>query len=320
MPQPVTVSVVVASHARERRLASLLDALTGQTLEAGWELVVVHDYAPAVARDLLDAHPLARAGHLRHLAIAPGTGSPAHQRNVGWRAASGELIAFTDDDCRPDGRWLERLIDGHRRFPRCVVQGRTRPDPREADALTAPHVRTLHVEPVGPYVQTCNVLYPRELLERLGGFDELAITGEDVDLSLRARAAGAEIVPAADAVVFHAVEALPLTRILRENLKWRHLAYLVARHPEFRRELTLGIFWDREHLWAALAGLGLLGAIRRRGALVLAAPYVRSIVLRRRPVRGTLGAVLDVPGQFVRQFAEVLGLAAGSVRHRTLVL
>ena len=56
--------------------------------------------------------------------------------------------------------------------------------------MRAPHVRTLHIEPVGPIAQTCNILYPRDLLERLDGFDERAITGEDVGLSMRVNATG----------------------------------------------------------------------------------------------------------------------------------
>src|SRR5205814_4172614 len=96
------------------------------------------------------------------------------QRNLGWRAAAGQLIAFTDDDCRPEPEWLERLVEAAGRSPGEIVQGATRPDALERNVLAAPHVRTMSIDPVGPYAQTCNIVYPRELLERLGGFDEQA--------------------------------------------------------------------------------------------------------------------------------------------------
>lgn len=313
--------MVVASHARPLRLRWLLNALEEQTFAEPWELVVVHDYDAETARRLLDGHPLTEAGRLDHVAVAPGTGSPARQRNLGWRAAGGELVVFTDDDCRPEPEWLERLVAGARRAPGHVVQGRTRPDPFEAAVLRAPHVRTMSIEPVGPYAQTCNILYPRELLERLGGFDERAITGEDVELSLRARSAGARIVPAADAVVNHAIESHTLPGILRQNLKWRHLAYLVRRHPELRRQLPVAIFWDDEHLRTGLAAAGLVAARRRRWAALLAAPYVLHALDRRGPgPRARAVAAAELPGQAVRQLAELAGLAAGSLRERTLVL
>jgi GT2 family glycosyltransferase len=317
----IAVSVVVASHARHLRLRWLLNALEEQTFAEPWEVVVVHDYDAATAERVIERHPLHDDGRMRAIAIEPGTGSPARQRNIGWRAARSDLVAFTDDDCRPEPEWLERLVAEARRAPGEVIQGATRPDPLEHRVLAAPHVRTLLIEPVNPYVQTCNVLYPRTLLERLGGFDERAITGEDVGLSLRARRTGARILPASDAVVYHAIESHTLPGILRQNLKWRHLAYLVKRHPEMRRQFKLGVFWDADHLRVTAAAVGIAGAWRHRALLALAAPYVADALGRRgsRPYERAVAA-MEMPGQAVRQLAEVLGLAAGSVRHRTLLL
>ncbi|HEX8067719.1 MAG TPA: glycosyltransferase [Thermoleophilaceae bacterium] len=322
MEGPVPVTVVVASHARHLRLRWLLNALEEQTLGADrWEAVVVHDYGSDVAARVLDSHPLATAGRLRHIAIEPGTGSPARQRNLGWRAARGGLVAFTDDDCRPEPEWLERLVAAAEGAPGQVVQGATRPDPLEWEVGAAPHVRTLSIEPVGPFVQTCNVLYPRPLLERLDGFDERAIAGEDVGLSLRARAAGANVVAAPAAVVYHAVESHPLPGILRENLKWRHLAYLAKRHPEVRRDLCLGVFWDADHLAIAAAMAGVAGARLHPALLGLAVPFVVRASRRRGPGAASRAiALAELPGAATRQAAEVLGLAAGSLRHRTLLL
>jgi glycosyltransferase involved in cell wall biosynthesis len=191
--EPIAVSVVVASHGRHLRLRWLLNALEEQTFAGPWEAIVVHDYDAQTAERVIERHPLSEAGRLRHVAIEPGTGSPALQRNIGWRAARSELLAFTDDDCRPAAGWLDSLVHTARAHEGEVVQGATRPDPLEAGVLAAPHVRTMWIEPVNAFRQTCNILYPRELLEELGGFDEQAITGEDVDLSLRALESGRRI-------------------------------------------------------------------------------------------------------------------------------
>jgi GT2 family glycosyltransferase len=318
---PPALTVVVASHARHLRLRWLLNALEEQTLGAPWEVVVVHDYDESTAERVLGRHPLAASGRLRHLAIEPGTGSPARQRNLGWRAAQAALVAFTDDDCRPEPDWLERLHDVAASRPGQLIQGATRPDPLEHAVLAAPHVRTMLIDPVGPYAQTCNILYPREVLESLGGFDERAVAGEDVGLSLRARRAGRPIAAAPDAIVNHAIESHTLPGVLRQNLKWRHLAYLVKRHPEFRSELVLGVFWDADHLRVSLAAAAVLAARRRRGALALAVPYALAASRRRGPAACERAlATAEMPGQAVRQLAEVLGLVAGSVRHRTVLL
>ena len=155
-----------------------------------------------------------------------------------------------------------------------MVQGRTKPDPFEREILRAPHVRTLHIDPVNLYKQAANILYPRELIERLDGFDERAIAGEDVGLWLRAKRNGAEIVAAEDAVVSHAVESHTLPGIVRQNLKWRYIAYLVKRHPEFRAEMPLRVFWDSDHLRTTAAVVGLVGARRRPALAALALPFI----------------------------------------------
>ncbi|MEA2420619.1 MAG: hypothetical protein QOE60_2825 [Thermoleophilaceae bacterium] len=314
------VTVVVASHGRPLRLRWLLNALEDQSA-ADFEAVVVHDYDGATAARHLDAHRLARDGRLRHEAIVPGTGSPARQRNLGWRAARAPLVAFTDDDCRPEPGWLAALVAAAEAAPGRPVQGRTRPDPFEHDVFAAPHARTLAADPPGRFAQTCNILYPRALLERLGGFDERAITGEDIDLSLRAAAAGAPLAAAPDALVNHAIEAQTLAGAIRANLKWRHLAYVVRRHPELRRDCVLGVFWEPEHLEVLLAFAAALGARRRPALALLALPWLRREGGRRgtRPIE-RLVAAAELPGRAAQELAEVATMAAGSVRHRTLVL
>jgi hypothetical protein len=293
-----------------------------QTLADPWEIVVVHDYDAATTERIIGTHPLATAGKLKQFAIEPGTGSPARQRNIGWRAAEGDLVAFTDDDCRTDAEWLERLVDAAATRPGVVLQGATFPDPMEREILRAPHVRTLRIDPVNAYRQTANIAYPRALLERLDGFDEQAVAGEDVGLSLRARRLGIEFLAVPDAIVYHAIESHTLPGILVQNLKWRYLAYLVKQHPEFRADLTWRVFWDEEHLRVTGVAVGLaIAATGRPIGLALSVPYVRRALRRRGgSARRNAVAVAELPGAVTRQFAEVVGMAFGSVRYRTFLL
>jgi glycosyltransferase involved in cell wall biosynthesis len=318
----VEASVVVASHQRAGRLRTLLDALAAQTFpRESWELVVVHTYDPDTAAALLDGHELARAGLLRHERVDPADAGPALQRNRGWRSARGRLIAFTDDDCRPEPDWLERLVHKARESPGQIVQGATRPDALDADAFRSPHVRTLLVDPPGRFTQTCNILYERELLERVGGFDEVAVTGEDIDLARRAQATGAAVVGAPDALVHHAIEALTLTEKIRSQDKWQHLAYVVKRHPELRRDCAMGIWWKPEHWSAVLALAALAAAPRRPWLLAGTLPYLQ--IERRRhgtAKREQLRALRELPGHFVIELAEVGTFIRGSLRYRTLLL
>ena len=314
--------MVVPSHDRPGRLALLLDALAEQTLpRERWEVVVAHTYDPATAAELLDRHELGRAGLLRGLATDRARARPSIQRNAGWRAARGALIAFTDDDCRPAADWLERLLERAAARPGAIVQGATRDDPRDARELRRLFVRRLHVDPPSRYVQTCNVLYERALLERVGGFDERAITGEDIELATRARAAGATVVGAPEAVVYHAVEGLSLPEKVASQVKWQHLAYVVKRHPELRAGCDLGVWWKREHLGAAIALAGLAGARRRpwMAAGFLAFAWVDRH--RHGPgLRPRLRALCESPAHWTVELIELGIFARGSIRYRTLLL
>jgi GT2 family glycosyltransferase len=317
------IAVVVPSHDRPIRLRWLLNALEEQTLARDrFEVVVAHDSGEDT-EELLREHPLARAGVLRHLRFEPGPG-PAAKRNAAWREVCAPLVAFTDDDCRPPAGWLERALDAAHRHPGAVVQGATEPDPDEANLLhRAAHVLTQRIDPPDPWAQTCNIVYPRELLERLGGFDEAfpVAAGEDTDLALRARAAGAELAPAPDVLTYHAVEPVTLPAALRQAWRWRDMPYLAAKHPELRRQVPLGVFWKPEHGWILLAAAGLLAARRHPTALALAVPWARTrMPPYGRGPRARLRAIAELPGRAAEDAAGVAALAAGSARHRTLFL
>jgi glycosyltransferase involved in cell wall biosynthesis len=314
----VEISVVVPSHERPLRLRWLLNALEEQTLDRQrWELIVVHDSAGEETEGLLREHGLAADGTLRHFTLTPGTGLPSVQRNTGWRAAAAPLVAFTDDDCRPVPEWLEQLLFAARENPGAIVQGAVKPDPFEEEILRAPYARTIEVDPPGPFAQTANILYPRDLLERLGGFEESlpAAAGEDTDLALRARAGGAPYVGAREALVYHAIESSSLIGAVKRGLRWQHLAYVVKHHPEVRSWFDLGIFWRRSH---ALFVLALVAQRRSPAAWV---PYLIHLLRRHglRP-RGVLRAGVELPGRVAIDAAEIATLIRGSIRYRTVFL
>jgi GT2 family glycosyltransferase len=316
------ISVVVASHDRPVRLRWLLNALDEQTLERGrWEVIVGHDSQGAETRSLLATHPLARAGVLHAAGRPAGSSPPGANRNAALRLAQGDVVVFTDDDCRPPPEWLERALAAARRRPDAVLQGTTRPDPDEVVLARAPHNQSQYITPPVPWAQACNIVYPRELVERIGGFDERALVGEDADLAIRAREAGAPYLAAPEVLTYHAVHAPTLPRELRGVWRWRDLPLLVKRHPGFRREFPLRIFWKPAHAWLPVALAG--GALaRRHGAFaLLVLPWAAIALPEYGPgLRGRLRALSELPLVAIRDTAEFAALARGSVRHRTLLL
>jgi GT2 family glycosyltransferase len=318
VPGAPLISVVVPAHGRPLRLRWLLNALEEQTVgRDGFEVLVAaeQDGLLALARE----HPVgARA------LFAPGSG-PAERRNAGWRAARAPLVAFTDDDCRPPADWLERLLAAAGAHPGAVVQGATRPDPDELDlALRAPHARTQEIEPPTPWGQTCNIAYPREVLERLGGFDETfpLPAGEDTDLLQRALAAGTGHFAAPEALTYHCVEPGSLRESLRVAWRWQALPLVLKRHPQLRRGLPLGLFWKPQHAGLCL-GLAALPLARRAPLLALVAwlPWVRAALPSYgRSPRGRARAAAELPARLVVDAVETAAIAKGAVEHRSALL
>jgi GT2 family glycosyltransferase len=316
------VSVVVPTRDRVGRLRKLLDSLREQTLRE-FEVIVVDDGStrgtPELMRREREGEVEAELRRLRDVRRELA-GGPSAARNDGWQLARAPLVAFVDDDCVATPDWLRALVEAAERAPGAIVQGRTLPDPREADRL-GPYSRSLWVDEPGPYYQACNILYPRELLERLGGFDAEAFphVGEDQDLAWRAIAKGARVEWAPEALVHHGVRKLGPIGALRVAVRWTPSIRLFARHPALRREhLVHGLFWKGSHYLLARAVVALL--VRRRSrwlALWLGAPYVRHL-LKRAAEDGA--PPTTAPFYVVHDLVETAAVVAGAVRYRTPVV
>jgi GT2 family glycosyltransferase len=242
-------------------------------------------------------------------------------------------VAFTDDDCVPQPGWLAALAAGLEHAD--VVQGRTMPDPAQADR--DPFSYTITVEGEWGYYEACNIAYRRDLLDRLGGFDETfryhgdappgagPIYGEDVDLAWRARAAEARIVFDADALVLHDVRSRSFLEHLKDLPRWEGIAMAMAKNPRLRDRCHWRWFWVRSHPWALLAaaGLAVAGASRSPagrlagGAMVW--PYVR-FRTRVLPVGRRRHWPATIPLAFLTDLLEIGVFARASLRYRTLVL
>jgi glycosyltransferase involved in cell wall biosynthesis len=320
------ISVVVPSHDRPLRLLWLLNALEDQTLDPErWEVVVAYDSKPPITQRLLAEHPLTRRGTLRQIERAPGTGPAPALRNDGWRHARGTLVAFTDDDCRPDPGWLGALAAAARSAPQDVLQGSVRSDPHEAEVLArVPWARTLNVEPPIWHAATANIAFPRALLERLHGFAEeiRGPGGEDTDLWARAEDAGARLVAVPEARVYHAVHPMTLGQYLRSLHRWADIPAVVKRHPRMRRRLPYGgLFWKKRHAHLLLTAAGAIAARRNPLWWALALPWARSAWPGSgRTPRGVARAVAALPARAAEDVGEIAAMVSGSVRHRTFFL
>ena len=310
------MSVVVATRDRHDQLALLLDALDAQSIARDrFEVIVVDDGSTDGTSGLAEA----RADRAVRNQMSLG---PAGARQEGWPLAAADFIAFTDDDCRPEPDWLENGLLAHKSHPGSIVQGKTRPDVLSEIDLRTPLARSIRVDHLGPFFETCNVFYPKALLEQIGGFDpRIATAGEDADLAMRALETGCGAVFAEGAVVNHSVEVHSFSRAMKGTKRWASLVPLVGRHQQLRRAfLWRGFIWRESHwrLILAVAGIGLFRLTGRRQFLLWVVPY---LTLRNGWYPdGLLRTLTSLPKTVPVDAAEIFVLAKASAREGRLLL
>lgn len=286
----------------------MLAGLRRQTLAADrFEVIVVDDGSLAPAAVDPDGLQVRVLRHERPR-------GPGAARNSGWRQARADIVAFIDDDCTPDAGWLDAVLRAADRA-QVVVQGPVKPMP---DQARNPLSHTIEVGGPTMLFVSANIAYPRPLLARLRGFDErFRRAGEDAELGARATKAGAVVKFAPDALVYHEVRDLSLAEHIRHTLKWMDAVGALAIHPELRSLLILGVFWKATHPWLIGASAAFAARRPRIAALALVPYAMRYLRIYRGDARRLARAF---PQHLVIDTAEIVTVAVGSVRHRTLML
>lgn len=139
-------------------------------------------------------------------------------RNLGWRHATTPLVWFVDSDCEAEPEALEALLR-HLEDPAVGGVGGTYGIEAGASLLE----RLIHEEIVArharmgeevDFLATYDVLYRRDVLEALGGFDERYLKGQDAEFAFRVLEAGHGLRFERGSVVVHHHEQR-LSRYLR---------------------------------------------------------------------------------------------------------
>ncbi|MCJ8283392.1 MAG: glycosyltransferase [Rivularia sp. ALOHA_DT_140] len=112
-------------------------------------------------------------------------------RNTGIRQAEGEIIAFTDADCRPQPQWLEELVQPFINQNVVIVAGEITALPskslleRYADRQETLSQKHTLANKFCAYGQTANLAISRLALEKAGLFRPYLTTGGDADICWR---------------------------------------------------------------------------------------------------------------------------------------
>ncbi len=131
-------------------------------------------------------------------------------RNTGLAAATGEIVAYLDDDAYPDPHWLSYLGETFSRTGHVGVGG-----PNLTPAEDGPIAQCVARSPGNPthvlltdeeaeHLPGCNMAFRRSALEAIGGFDpRFRAAGDDVDVCWRLRERGWTLGFSPAATVWH---------------------------------------------------------------------------------------------------------------------
>jgi GT2 family glycosyltransferase len=256
------ISVVVPTRGRPRLLNRCLASLVLQRFDrARFEIIIVDDRPNEDTRQVV-ARWVEHTGGAPLVSYIPSFGphGPAAARNIGWRAARGDVVAFTDDDTIAGSAWLEhglRCFDDrvHAAWGRVVrpLPGTPTDCRRDAGSLGK-----------ADFV-TANCFCRRQVLEAIGGFDERFRDAwrEGADLYFRLLDYPAKIVHVPKAVVTHPIRPAAWGSSLAQMRKLQFDALLFKKHPaRYRESIRATPRWDYYLAVAALLAFFACAALR----------------------------------------------------------
>jgi GT2 family glycosyltransferase len=298
LPLP-PVSVVVCSHNGERTLGDCLDGL--EALEyPDFEVIVVDDGSTDGTAAIATQHGF-RVITTRHQGLASA-------RNTGLSAATGEIVAYIDDDARPDPDWLTFLATSFLTTSHVGIGGPNVEYPGDGEVAEcvakAPGgpVHVLVSDTEAEHLPGCNCAFRKAALEGVGGFDtRFWAAGDDVDLCWRLRDEGWTLGFSPGAVVWHHARA-SLRAYWRQQVGYGKAEALLERKWPEKYNVPGHLTWTGR----LYGGGAILSRLRTRRARVYHGTWGTNLFQSvYEPQPGVAGALLGMP-----EWYFVIGLLA----------
>ena len=195
------ISVVVCTYNGGRTIRDCLEGL--RRLEyPNCEVIVVDDGSTDATSEIVREYDVRL--------IRTENRGLSSARNTGWQSATGEIVAYLDDDAYPDPDWLSYLALAFQRGEYVGVGGPNIAPPDDgpiaecvAQAPGNP-VQVMLSDREAEHIPGCNMAFRRAALEAIGGFDvQFRVAGDDVDICWQLRERGWTLGFSPAAVVWH---------------------------------------------------------------------------------------------------------------------
>ncbi len=239
------VSVVVASFNGARTLKICLESL-GRLNYPAYEVILVDDGSTDDTATIAAHYPQVR--YVKH----PANLGLSVARNTGISEAKGEIIAFTDSDCRADEDWLYYLVGDLLRGEFAGIGGPNLLPPDDsciAAAVMASPGGPAHVlltDRLAEHVPGCNMAFYKWVLDEIGGFDPVfRRAGDDVDICWRVQQSGYRVGFSPSGFVWHYRRSTMRDYLRQQSGYGDAEALLIRKHPERFSAIGGGIWNGR---------------------------------------------------------------------------
>jgi len=195
------ISVVVCTYNGNRTIRDCLEGLK-KVKYPNFEVIVVDDGSTDETVAILNEYDFRR--------IRTKNNGLSNARNLGLKAATGEIIAYIDDDAYPDQNWLTYLAEAFLQSEYAGMGGPNVAPPGDgliADCIDKAPGGPVHVllsDREAEHIPGCNMAFRKEALEAIDGFDpKFRAAGDDVDVCWRLQQKGYKLGFSPAAMVWH---------------------------------------------------------------------------------------------------------------------
>lgn len=233
------ISVIICTYNGSRTIAETCRYLMRLDYPNA-EIIVVNDGSTDATTEVLDEF-VRKQSTIEFRLLQVPNGGLSRARNIGMREATGEIVAYIDDDAYPDQHWLQYLAHSFMTTSHAGIGGPNLPvlsDNYAAYCVAHSPGGPNHVlidDDLAEHIPGCNMAYRRAALIEVNGFDEqFRIAGDDVDLCWRLQEAGQTLGFNPAAMVWHH---------RRDSIR----GYLKQQHNYGRAEAMLAAKWPEKY-------------------------------------------------------------------------
>jgi cellulose synthase/poly-beta-1,6-N-acetylglucosamine synthase-like glycosyltransferase len=258
-----SVTVVVPVRNRELTIQPLLESLQQLDYDRNKvEVIVVDGNSTDKTREIVKKYPVTLVVEKRKgLNLA---------RNTGIKCAKGEIVAFTDSDCRVPPNWITKIVENFKDPQVSCVGGSAKALDSDFISQYADNsiVRLMpfftkreELEKVKPFFRHpagCNMAFRRKVAEEVGYFDENIQYGfDEVEFADRICRAGYKMVLDPEVVVWHKHRST-FREFLKQNFQYGKGSGLVLKRKRLK---------DAVSKWSFLGLMGFISWLLIVGSL-----------------------------------------------------